>query len=120
MRLTLLELLEATGGGEIGGTQVGNTFATYHTDSREVVPGGLFFALRGGKTDGHRFIADALGRGAAGVGVAPPTEIPHRGVVELLPNTLDAPLSGSSFVRRRRDPLGVRGPGWHRASATQE
>src|SRR5260370_40830860 len=45
MRLTLLELLEATGGGEIGGTQGGNTFDTYHTDSREVVQGGVFVGL---------------------------------------------------------------------------
>ena len=34
MRLSLLEILEATGGGEVGGTQVGETFSTFHTDSR--------------------------------------------------------------------------------------
>ena len=48
MRLSLLEILEATGGGEVGGTQVGETFSTFHTDSREVRPGGIFFALRTG------------------------------------------------------------------------
>src|SRR5712691_12062341 len=105
MRLTLLELLEATGGGEIGGTQVGNTFDTYHTDSREVVQGGVFFALRGGKTDGHRFIADALGRGAAALVVERRTELAH-GVVEILVrNTWDALYSLASFVRERVNPL---------------
>jgi len=50
------------------------TFASVHTDSREVQPGGLFFALRGAETDGHRFIADAVAKGAAGivVGAGPP------------------------------------------------
>src|SRR6266851_3681960 len=105
MKLTLLELLEATGGGEIGGTQVGNTFDTYHTDSREVVQGGVFFALRGGKTDGHRFIADALGRGAAALVVERRTELAH-GVVEILVrNTWDALYSLASFVRERVNPL---------------
>jgi UDP-N-acetylmuramoyl-tripeptide--D-alanyl-D-alanine ligase len=35
-------------------------------DSRTVSPGDLFVALPGEHGDGHRFIADALGRGAAG------------------------------------------------------
>lgn len=33
-------------------------------DSRKVVPGSLFFALRGGKADGREFIKDATARGA--------------------------------------------------------
>jgi UDP-N-acetylmuramoyl-L-alanyl-D-glutamate--2,6-diaminopimelate ligase len=33
-------------------------------DSRRVQPGGAFFALRGQEVDGHRFIDDALARGA--------------------------------------------------------
>src|ERR1700724_1478592 len=120
MRLTLLELLEATSGGEIGGTQVGNTFATYHTDSREVVPGGVFFALRGGKTDGHRFIADALGRGAAGLVVERRTELAH-GVVEVIvPNTWDALFSVASYVRRRVNPLVVGVTGSNGKTSTKE
>ena len=39
-------------------------------DSREVKPGYLFAALPGVKTDGARFIADALQRGAAAILVA--------------------------------------------------
>jgi UDP-N-acetylmuramoyl-L-alanyl-D-glutamate--2,6-diaminopimelate ligase len=33
-------------------------------DSRQVQPGCIFVALEGGKTDGHRFISDAIRRGA--------------------------------------------------------
>jgi len=36
-------------------------------DSRHIRPGDLFVALRGESTDGHRFIADALAKGAAAV-----------------------------------------------------
>ena len=39
-------------------------------DSREVKPGFLFAALPGVKTDGARFIQDALQRGAAAILVA--------------------------------------------------
>jgi UDP-N-acetylmuramoyl-L-alanyl-D-glutamate--2,6-diaminopimelate ligase len=36
-------------------------------DSRAVRPGDLFVALRGRETDGHKFIPDAVGRGASAV-----------------------------------------------------
>lgn len=36
-------------------------------DSRQVKPGDLFVAVRGGSTDGHRYIRDAIQRGAAAV-----------------------------------------------------
>ena len=77
MRLSLLEILEATGGGEVGGTQVGETFSTFHTDSREVRPGGIFFALRGADKDGHDYVPDAISRGAAAVVVQRKPELPR-------------------------------------------
>jgi UDP-N-acetylmuramoyl-L-alanyl-D-glutamate--2,6-diaminopimelate ligase len=47
-------------------------------DSRQVRPGALFVAYRGVGTDGHRFIADAVGRGAvAVVGEQPPAGVDH-------------------------------------------
>jgi len=36
-------------------------------DSRQVQPGSLFVAVAGGSTDGHRYIRDAIERGAAAV-----------------------------------------------------
>src|SRR5579864_684076 len=40
MKLSLLEILEVTGGGEIGGTPDGNAYSSFHTDSRQVKQGG--------------------------------------------------------------------------------
>lgn len=46
-------------------------------DSRQVKPGELFVALAGGSVDGHRFIVDAVQRGAAAVvGSQPGVTIP--------------------------------------------
>ncbi len=48
-------------------------------DSRQVVPGTLFAALAGSKTDGSRFITDAVARGAVAVLAASgaPCVVPH-------------------------------------------
>lgn len=40
------------------------------TDTRTLQPGDLFFALTGESSDGHKFLADALARGASGVVVS--------------------------------------------------
>ncbi len=44
-------------------------------DSRAVTPGALFVAVRGETVDGHRFVADAVTRGAAAVVVERPVEV---------------------------------------------
>ncbi|MCK4176836.1 UDP-N-acetylmuramoyl-L-alanyl-D-glutamate--2,6-diaminopimelate ligase [Aciditerrimonas ferrireducens] len=59
-------------------------------DSREVQPGWLFVARRGTRADGHRFVADALERGAAAVALERPPATPLRVPVVLVPNTAAA------------------------------
>ena len=44
--------------------------AHFAIDSRQVQPGGLFFALRGEKVDGHGFLQEAAGNGAVGAVVS--------------------------------------------------
>jgi len=120
MRLSLLEMLEATGGGEVGGTQVGETFSTFHTDSREVKSGGVFFALRGQEMDGSEFVGDAIARGAAAVVVERKTEIPT-GIVEVLvPDTWKALYALASHALRRVQPLVVAVTGSNGKTSTKE
>ena len=54
-------------------------------DSRAIEPGMLFVALRGGNTDGHRYIGAAFDRGATGVLVSAPSidAPPHRPVIRV-------------------------------------
>jgi UDP-N-acetylmuramoyl-tripeptide--D-alanyl-D-alanine ligase len=120
VRLTLLEILEATGGGEVGGTQVGERFATYHTDSREVQAGGVFFALRGAEMDGHQFIGDAVERGAAAVVVERKTPV-AAGIVEIVvPDAWKALYDLSSYVLQRVHPLVVGITGSNGKTSTKE
>jgi UDP-N-acetylmuramoyl-L-alanyl-D-glutamate--2,6-diaminopimelate ligase len=60
---TLRQLLDGLAGCQVlGDLDVPVTGLAYH--SREVVPGGLFVALKGLRTDGHLYLAAALAQGA--------------------------------------------------------
>jgi len=67
-RLSVPELLAASGGQLIAGPDLG-TWALC-TDTRELSDGAVFVALIGEHHDGHRFVADAVGTQACGALVA--------------------------------------------------
>jgi UDP-N-acetylmuramoyl-tripeptide--D-alanyl-D-alanine ligase len=73
--IRLEDLLAATGARLIGPTSV-TSFASAAVDSRHVIPGCCFVALRGERTDGHRFVAEAVRGGASVVLVERPVELP--------------------------------------------
>jgi UDP-N-acetylmuramoyl-tripeptide--D-alanyl-D-alanine ligase len=50
------------------------------TDSRQAGPGALFFALRGERTDGHRYVREAFAAGAAAAVVRDPSALAGPGV----------------------------------------
>ena len=70
------DLLAATGGRLLNRTSV-TSFAAAAVDSRHVVPGCCFVALRGERDDGHRFAAEAARAGASVLLVARPVELPE-------------------------------------------
>jgi UDP-N-acetylmuramoyl-tripeptide--D-alanyl-D-alanine ligase len=120
MRLTLLEILGATRGGQIGGTLVGDAFSTFHTDSREMIPGGVFFALRGAEMDGHDYVPDAIERGAGVLIVDRRMEsAPGVGQV-LVTDTWDALYALAGFARDRVRPLVVAITGSNGKTSTKE
>jgi UDP-N-acetylmuramoyl-tripeptide--D-alanyl-D-alanine ligase len=66
-------IARATGGVAIGEFQVSGV----EIDSRDIVPGDLFFALKGEAMDGHKFVEAAFAKGAAAVVVDRPVDGPH-------------------------------------------
>ena len=76
-------------------------------DSREVIGRELFVALKGEATDGHRFVAMARERGAAGFVVSEPVDAPH----VLVGDTTEALNALGRAARARTDAkiIGVTG-----------
>ena len=66
-------------------------------DSREILGGELFVTLTGAHDDGHRFVASALDRGAAGLLVSEAVDAPH----VLVPDTMAA-LNALAVAARAR------------------
>ncbi len=67
MSPTLTALLQALPHDAASGSLPPAEITQVTADSRQVQPGALFVAVQGGAVDGHRFIADAIRRGAAAV-----------------------------------------------------
>ncbi|WP_305041619.1 UDP-N-acetylmuramoyl-L-alanyl-D-glutamate--2,6-diaminopimelate ligase [Geoalkalibacter sp.] len=68
-----------------------------HYDSRRVVPGSAFFALRGENADGHQFIGQAIARGAVAVVMEEARELPA-GVAGLVVPDTRAALAEAAAV----------------------
>lgn len=56
-RVSLEEIADATGG-KLSGDATGVEVSCVNTDSRDLDPGGVFFALTGPRFDGHSFLED--------------------------------------------------------------
>lgn len=72
----LLQAIELVGGSEIQDVEI--TGVAYH--SKKVVPGNLIVCIKGYKTDGHRYLPEAIAQGAAAAIVEelqPNLEIPQ-------------------------------------------
>ncbi len=116
--LTLAEIADATDGavhGEPGTVVTGEPFL----DSRAVVPGGLFVAMRGEHVDGHEYAGAAHAAGAAAVLAERPTHAPTvvvadpevalgrlaRHVLDRLPDVTVLALTGSQGKTGTKDYL---------------
>ncbi len=102
MNLSLEEISKA-----VGGTLNGSGSARvrgYSIDTRTLNAGDLFFAIKGPRFDGHEFVAQALGKKAAGVVVeesrATWGQTPGCGIIEVR-STVEALHMLARDVRRR-------------------
>ncbi len=106
--LTAGLVVEATGGRLVAG-DVGRVFDRVSTDSRTMATqagavrgaGSLFIALSGPRFDGHRFVAEAIAGGAAGVLVSTAPTITGDAAVILVDDPLQALQRLGQAVRRR-------------------
>ncbi|HEX9776265.1 MAG TPA: UDP-N-acetylmuramoyl-tripeptide--D-alanyl-D-alanine ligase [Actinomycetota bacterium] len=96
--LTLKEVAGACGG-RLAGADPDRLVRGISIDSRTLREGDLFVALRGEHADGHRFVADALARGAAAVLVREQPERARDAVVVADPL---AALAGLALAVRDR------------------
>ncbi len=72
--MRLSELLAGVPGAKVCG-EAEVTGISY--DSRKVMPGYVFVAIKGEQTDGHRYIAQAISRGASAVILEAPSTVDH-------------------------------------------
>ena len=101
MKLSVDEVLQATGGELVGRAQgAEKLFESVTTDSRGALAGCLFVALKGERFDGHDFVAQAATAGAAGV-VVDHGEIPEGVAVVQVGDTLEALGRLARHVRRK-------------------
>jgi UDP-N-acetylmuramoyl-tripeptide--D-alanyl-D-alanine ligase len=120
MRLRVIDVLQATSGSIAGGSQVAEAVSSYHTDSREVEPGGLFFALKGAERHGHEFIRDAARRGASAVVVERPQPV-LAGVAQIVvADGWRALYDLAAFALARVSPLVVGVTGSNGKTSTKE
>jgi UDP-N-acetylmuramoyl-tripeptide--D-alanyl-D-alanine ligase len=100
--MSALEMADAFGGTLLAGDP-GTPLPEVSIDSRSLVPGALFVALRGPRFDGHAFVADARARGAAGVVISEdPGALMAAGIVVIrVPDSLRGLQQAAQAVRRR-------------------
>lgn len=88
------------------------SFDGVSTDTRKILPGQLFVAIKGLRHDGHNFIGDALKAGASGVISAVEVALPsNRSFLIKVPDTREALGRLASYWRRKVNPkvIGVTG-----------
>lgn len=75
-RFTIAEIAEISGGRVLCGDE-SCLVAGYAIDSREAMPGEVFFAIKGAATDGHRFIPQVLQKGCVNLVISDEKQLPE-------------------------------------------
>jgi UDP-N-acetylmuramoyl-tripeptide--D-alanyl-D-alanine ligase len=102
-----LELIARVLEAPIRGSGEGLVVRRVCTDSRQVEPGDLFFALLGERFDGHQYASDAIARGAVAA-VVDPRRLPARSRAEPLIEVPDPLLALGSLAAWHRNRFNVR------------
>ena len=101
--LTVQNIAAACGGEICGSVPAGEVTAVV-TDSRKIIPGCLFAAIRGERADGNDYVNQALGGGAlCALAERLPDEGGVKGCVVLVPDTTAALQKIAGFYRAQFD-----------------
>ena len=107
--LHVRDIITYTGGHLISGDTV-SSFEDISTDSRTINKGDLFIALKGDHYNGHRFVGDAISKGARGALVMEKIDL-FPGIIISVDDTLVALGDIAQKVRNKYNPkiVGVTG-----------
>jgi len=100
--LWTLDALKSATGARLSGAP-GREILGISIDSRTIAPGEAFFAIKGDRVDGHKYVAKALERGAAVAVVAEDrfTSMPADAPLAIVPDVLDALRALARAARER-------------------
>ncbi len=117
----LADVVRATGAATVRRGR-SERFARITTDTRTLAAGDLFVALAGAHHDAHRFAADAVAAGAAGLVVSRPVELPAGADATVLQvsDTLRALQDLASDLRHRVTPAVLAITGSNGKTTTKE
>ncbi len=101
-RLTIDDIIGATGGKLIHGADKNAVFSGVSIDSRTINEGDLFIALKGQRFDGHDFLADALRKGKGAIVSDPRASTVGGKTVLHVEDTLTALQDMARFVRTKK------------------
>ena len=96
----LYDILKATGGKVLHEQQ--EKFSGVSIDSRTILDGELFIAIRGERFDGHEYLYQALERGAGALVTVPPAEPVKGRTIIHVKNTLKALQDIAKYLRQKR------------------
>ncbi len=100
-RLTIQEIVGATGGRVIYGNHDKAVFTGVSIDSRTIREGELFIAIKGPRFDGHDFLIDAMVRGSGAIVSTPPAAPVKGRTIIFVKNSLKALQDIARYVRMR-------------------
>jgi len=105
-------------GGKLAGNKPNCAINGFSIDTRTLVPGNVFVALRGDCIDGHNFLEDAFKKGAAGALVE--RETPNSGPMVIVGNSLEALQKLGQWQREKFSGLVVAVTGSSGKTTTKE
>lgn len=106
MELTWEEIHKVLGG-KLRGTPANQRITSVVIDSRKVIPGSLFVAMRGERVDSHQFIAECYEKGAAAClceeeyAAANEICVPEGKLLWVLPDTVGAMGDLAAYYRKK-------------------